>query len=83
MPWGDNPNEVVHDDNNNEDDSNADKTVEHDGIGELLDDLYQDIWSNVRISTSASEDNFDHEHNIRLEGEGTFELFAKLVRDAR
>ena len=58
------PNEVVHDDT--EDDSDAAKLAEHDGIRELLDDSYQDICSNVCISTSVFEDNSDHEHNIRL-----------------
>ena len=54
----------MHDDDDIEDDSDAAEPIEHGGIGELLDDLHQDICSNVRMSTSTSEGNFDHEHNI-------------------
>ena len=41
------PNEVVHDDDDTEDDSDAAGLVEHSGIEELLDDLYQDTCSNI------------------------------------
>ena len=77
------PNEVVHDDDDTEDDSDAAGPVKHSGIEKLLDDLHQDICSNVCISTTASKSNSDHEHNIRLEVKGTSKQFAKLVRDAR
>ena len=59
-------NEVVRDDNDTEDDSDAAGLVEHSGIGELLDNLHQDACSNVRMSTTVSKSNFDHEHNICL-----------------
>ena len=58
----DNPNEVVRDDDDTEDDSDAAEPVKYGGIGELLDDLYQDVCSKVRMSTSTSEGNSDHEH---------------------
>ena len=67
------PNEVVRNDDDIENDSDAAEPVEHDGIGELLDDLHQGVCSNVCMSTSASEGNSNHEHNIRLEVEGTSE----------
>ena len=35
------------------------------------------------MSTTAFESNSDHEHNIWLEVEETFEQFAKLVRDSQ
>ena len=72
------PNKVVRDD----DDSDTTEPVEHDGIGELLDDLHQGVFSNVRVSTSTSEGNSDHEHNIQFKVEGTSEQFVKLVRNA-
>ena len=56
-----------------EDDSDTAGPVEHSGIGKLLDDLHQDACSNICMSTTASESNFDHEHNIRLKVEGTSE----------
>ena len=56
----DDPNKVVRDNNDTEDNSDAAKPVEHNGIGELLDDLYQVVCSNVCISISASEGNSDH-----------------------
>ena len=65
--------EVVCDDDNTEDDNDTAEPVEHGSIGELLDDLHQGIYSNVYMSTSVSEGNSDHEHNIRLEVEGTSE----------
>ena len=58
------PNKVVHDDDDTEDDSDAAEPIEHSDIGELLDDLYQDVCSNICMSTSASEGNSDHDHNI-------------------
>ena len=66
-------NEVVCNDDDIEDDSDADGPVEHSGIGELLDDLHQDACSNVCMNTAASESNSDHEHNNGLEVEGTSE----------
>ena len=66
-------NEVVYDDDDTEDDSNTIESIEHSDIRELLDDLHQDVCSNVCMSTSASEGNSDHEHNIQLEVEGTSE----------
>ena len=77
------PTEVVRDDDDTEDDSDAAEPVEYGGIGELLDDLYQGVCLSIRISTGASEGNSNYEHNIRLEVEGTYEQFVKLVRDAR
>ena len=59
-----NPNEVVHDDDETENDSDANGPVEHSGIGKLLDDLHQGACSNVRMNTAASESNSDYEHNI-------------------
>ena len=67
------PNEVVRDNDDTKDDSDAAGPVEQSGIRELLDDLYQGVCSNIRISTTAFESNFDHEHNIRLEVEGISE----------
>ena len=64
-------NEVVCDDDDTEDDNDADGSVEHRGIGELLDDLCQGGCSNICMNTTASESNSNHEHNIRLEVEGT------------
>ena len=64
---------MVRDDDDTEDDSDVAGPVKHSGIEELLDDLHQGTCSNVRINTAASESNFDHEHNIRLEVEGTSE----------
>ena len=66
-------NKVVHDDDDTEDDSDAAEPVEYDGIEELFEDLHQGVCSNICISTSASEGNSDHEHNIQLEVEGTSE----------
>ena len=63
----------MHDDDDIEDDSDAAEPIEYSGIEKLLDDLHQIVCSNVCISTSASEGNSDHEHNIRLEVEETFE----------
>ena len=60
----DDPNEVVYNDNDTEDDNDADGPIEHSGIGELLDDLHQGVCSNVRMNTAASESNSDHKHNI-------------------
>ena len=77
------PNEVVRDDNDTEDDSDAAGPVKHSGIEELLDNLHQGTCSNVWMNTAASESNFDYEHNILLEIEGTSEQFVKLVRNAR
>ena len=77
------PNEVVRNDNDTEDDSDTAEPVKYSGIEELLDDLHQDVCSNVYMSTSASEDNSDHKHNIWLEIEGTSEQFTNLVRDVR
>ena len=74
---------MVRDDDDTEDDSDAAGPIEDSGIGELLDDLHHDVYSNVRMSTTASESNYDHKHNIWLEVEGTSEQFAKLVRDSR
>ena len=74
------PTEVMHDDDDTEDDSDAGGSVEHSGIRELLNDLYQGACSNVCMSTTTSESNYDYDHNIRLEVEGTSEQFAKLVR---
>ena len=74
---------MVRDDDDTEDDSDATGPVEHSGIEKLLDDLHQDASSNIRMSTTTSESNSDHKHNIQLEIEGTSEQFAKLVRDAR
>ena len=54
------PNEVVCDNDDTKDDSDTAKPVEHGGIGELLDDLHQDVCLNVHMSTSASEGNSDH-----------------------
>ena len=65
------PNEVVHDDDDIEDNSDAVEPIEHGGIGKLLDDLHQGVCSNVRMSTIASESNSDYEHNIQFEVEGT------------
>ena len=76
------PNEIVHDDDDTKDDSDAVEPVKHGGIGELLDDLHQDVCSNICMSTSTSEGNSDHKYNIQREVEETFEQFAKLVRDA-
>ena len=42
-------NEVVRDDDDTEDDSDAAGPVEHSGIRELLDDLHQGVCSNVRM----------------------------------
>ena len=56
----DDPNEVIRDDDDTEDDSDAAEPVEQSGIGELLDDLHQDIYSNIRMSTNTSKGNFDH-----------------------
>ena len=53
-------NEIVHNDDDTEDDSDVTKPIEHDGIEELLDDLHQGVCSNVCMSTSASEGNSDH-----------------------
>ena len=78
----DDPNEVVHDDDDIEDDSDVARPIEHSGIEKLLDDLHQDTYSNICMSTTASESNSDYEHNIWLEVEGTSKQFAKLVRDA-
>ena len=74
-------NEVVRDDDNIEDDSDATKPIEHGDIGLVLDDLYQDVRSNVSMSTSTSKDSSDHEYNIN-EVKETSEQFANLVRDA-
>ena len=41
------PNEVVHDNDDTKDDSDADGPVKHSGIEELLDDLHQGACSNV------------------------------------
>ena len=79
----DDPNEVVRDDDDTKDDSDADGSVEHMGIGELLHDLHQGACSNVQVNTAASESNSDYEHNIQREIERTSEQFVKLVRDAR
>ena len=68
-----NLNEVVSDDDDTEDDSDAAGPVEYSGIGELLDDLHQSACSNLCMNTTASESNSDYEHNIQLEVEGTFE----------
>ena len=76
------PNEVMHDNDDTEDDSDAAEPVKHGGIKELLDDLHQDVCSNVHMSTNVSEGNSDHEHNIRLKVEETSEQFVKLIRDA-
>ena len=75
-------NEVAHDDDDIEDDSDAVKPIKYDGIDSLLDDLHQGVHSNVSMSTSISEGSFDHKHNIN-EVEETYEQFVKLVRDAR
>ena len=48
-------NEVMHDDGDIKDDNAAAAPIEYDGIGSLLDDLHQDIHSNISMSTSASE----------------------------
>ena len=77
------PNEVVRDDDDIEDDSNVAGSVEHSGIEELLDDLHQGTCSNIHMNTATSESNSDHEYNIRLEVEGTSEQFVKLVKDSR
>ena len=45
------------------------RSIEYDGIEKLLDDLHQDVYSNICMSTSTSEGNSDHEHNIWLEVE--------------
>ena len=58
------PNKVVCDDDDTEDDSDAGGRVEHSGIGELFDNVHQGACSNVRLSTIASESNSDHEYNI-------------------
>ena len=39
------PNKVMRDNDDIEDDSDAVESVEHDGIGSLLDDLHQDVRS--------------------------------------
>ena len=54
------PNEVVCDDDDIEDDSDVAEPIEYSGIGELLDYLHQGVCSNVCMSTSASEGNSDH-----------------------
>ena len=69
----DDPNEVVRDDDDTEDDSDAAEPIKYGGIEKLLDDLHQGACLNIRMSTTASESNSDHEHNIRLEVEGTYE----------
>ena len=59
------PNEVVHDDDDTEDDSiDGAGLVEYSGIEKLLDDLHQGACSNVRMNTVVSECNSDHEYNI-------------------
>ena len=63
----------MHDNDDTKDDSDAAGLVKHSSIGELLDNLYQGDCSNIRMSTTASESNSDHEHNIRLEVEGISE----------
>ena len=75
-------NKVVRNDDDIEDDSDTTKPIEHGGIGSLLDELHQDIHSNIPMSTSASEDSSNHEHNIN-EIKETSKQFAKLIRDAR
>ena len=72
MAWESDLNEVVHDDDDIKDDSDPVEPVEHDGIDSLLDNLYQDICSNVSMSISVFEGSSDHEHNIN-EVEETFE----------
>ena len=66
------PNEVVRDNDDTEDDSDAAEPIKNDGIGSVLDHLHQDIHSNVPMSTSAFEDSSYHEHNIN-KVEGTYE----------
>ena len=68
----DDPNEVMHDDDDIEDDSDTTEPIKYGGIDSLLDDLHQDVHSNVPISTSASKGSSNHEHNIN-EVEGTSE----------
>ena len=65
---------MVRDDDDTEDDStDGAGPIEYSGIEELLDDLHQGTCSNVCMNTATSESNSDHEHNIRLEVEGTSE----------
>ena len=56
---------MVCDNDDTEDDSDVDGSVEHSGIGELLDDLHQSACSNVCMNTAASESNSDHEYKDR------------------
>ena len=59
MTWEGDLNEVMHDDDNTEDNSDATEPIEHGGIGELLlNDLYLGVCSNIRMSTNASEGKF-------------------------
>ena len=54
----------MHDNGDTEDDSDAAKPIKYDGIGSLLDDLHQDVRSNIPMSISASEGSSNHKHNI-------------------
>ena len=65
----DDPNEVMHDDDDTEDDSDTAGPIEHNSIEELLDDLHQGACSNVCMNIATSESNSDYKHNIWLEVE--------------
>ena len=72
------PNEVVYDDDDTEDDSDAAGPIKHSGIEKLLDDLHQGASSNVRMSTTTSENNSDLEHNIHLRQKGLLNSLQSL-----